>query len=328
MFNLPKVLDYRITATLYVAIVAVVVVTPFIFLHFTQGRSTQGVLLSIVVVTLCCSAYSSIKGRGINLVLFLGFVPTVTTLLSLSLIEQGITAALWVFPVIMTFYLMLSEKRAWLANALIFVAIGVVSYLYLPSAYTLRICASLFAVSMFSAILTRVISDQQQRLHTQIITDSLTGLTDRVMLGETLERAIAYCQQKKSSATLIAMDIDHFKKINDSFGHESGDDVLRAIGEILKTSIRKSNTAFRLGGEEFLVLLRDIDLSQSQELAERLRIAITELDVIPKYTVKSSFGIARYCENESWKSWVKRADVKLYEAKNLGRNRVEVDWDT
>lgn len=325
MFNLPKVSDYRITATLYVAAVAVFVVTPFIFLHLHQGRSTLAALLSLVVVTLCCSAYTSIKGRGINLVLFLGFVPTVIMLLSLSLIEQGITAALWVFPTIMTFYLMLSERRAWLANALMFVSISLVSYLYLPVEYTIRICASVFSVSMFSAILTRVISNQQARLHAQIVTDSLTGLTDRIMLGDALERAVSYCQQKNGNAILIALDIDHFKTINDSFGHDTGDEVLRAISEILKASIRKSDMVFRLGGEEFLVLLHDINLSQSEALAENLRVAITQLKTIPDYQITSSFGIARYRANETWKSWVKRADVKLYEAKNLGRNRVEVD---
>ncbi len=322
---IPNMTDYRVTATRYVALVAVTIVSPFVVNHFLQGRVGLGVLCSIIVATLCASGYKAYKGKPICNLLFVGFVPTVVLLLAISLLKQGVTAVFWVFPTIMTFYLMLSEKRAWMANLLILVVMSAMSFQYLDLAIAPRVTASLLSVSLFSAILTRVISDQQIRLHRQIVTDSLTGLTDRVLLASTLQSAAEHCRDTRSIAALVAVDIDHFKSINDTYGHDVGDEVLRQVGAVLRNNVRKGDVVFRLGGEEFLVLLYDMATKENRAVAEKLRTAISEVSVIPDRKISASFGIANYRQSEEWKVWMKRADKKLYEAKNRGRNKVICD---
>ena len=316
------VVDYRITATKYVAIVSVLVVLPFVFVHFIQGRSYIGSLLLVVVLILGVAARSGTKGQHLSLLLLFGFVPAVVALLGLSLVSQGFTASLWVFPTIMTFYLLLDERHAWLANALIFVVIASLSVRYLDGAVAVRVGASLFAVSMFSAILTRVITRQQGHMQKQIVTDSLTGVSGRILLADTLQQALHYCRTTGRVATIISLDIDHFKAINDRFGHEVGDDVLRALGAVLLSSVRKSDSVFRLGGEEFLLLLYDTDLTHGVSIAEKLRDAIAAIGIVDGLTISASFGVASSLGHQDWKAWVKRSDIKLYEAKRAGRNCV------
>jgi diguanylate cyclase (GGDEF)-like protein len=314
--------DYRVLATRYVAIVAVLVVTPFVFLHFFQGRTTLGLLLAIVAVVLVASARSSLRGQPMSLLLLLGFVPTVTTLLALSLVSQGITAVLWVFPTLMTFYLMMTEKQAWVSNVILVAVIVGMSVVTLNQDEAVRIAASLIAVSMFSIILTRVITHQQQNLHRQITTDSLTGVSDRILLNSTLEQAARRVDEEGQNASLVALDLDYFKDINDEYGHDVGDEVLKRVGATLRRSVRKSDSVFRFGGEEFILLFADIEPEQCMRIVEKLRLTIEGLTIEPVERVSASFGLAHKRKGESWQDWMKRADVNLYEAKRLGRNRV------
>ena len=139
---------------------------------------------------------------------------------------------------------------------------------------------------------------------------------------KTLQQALAYCRTTGGVATIVSLDIDHFKAINDRFGHEVGDDVLRALGEVLLKSVRKSDSVFRLGGEEFLLLLYDTDLTHGVSIAEKLRDAIATMEIVSGLTISASFGVACSVGHQDWKAWVKRSDIKLYEAKRAGRNRV------
>lgn len=162
--------------------------------------------------------------------------------------------------------------------------------------------------------------------------DALTGTCTRHYFIEKMNDAIVYHQAESLPLSLLLLDIDFFKKINDSFGHLVGDQVLKSIGKTLKATMRLSDTITRYGGEEFSVLMPNTNLQQALAVAERLRKAI-ELLIITIDGERSvrftcSMGIAE-CSNKTTdaKSLLAAADEALYEAKNRGRNRIVTSYE-
>ncbi|WP_052813073.1 diguanylate cyclase [Desulfonatronum thioautotrophicum] len=158
-------------------------------------------------------------------------------------------------------------------------------------------------------------------------TDGLTGLYNRRAFTEGLEQEIARQKRYGKPLTVMMMDLDHFKKINDAYGHAGGDDVLRHFAEVLRQTIRETDIPGRLGGEEFAVLLPETDAAQGVRLANRLgltiRSASVETDAGPvSYTV--SIGLSQLAAGDTTDTILARADQVLYRAKEGGRDRVEV----
>ena len=155
------------------------------------------------------------------------------------------------------------------------------------------------------------------------ITDALTGLFNRRRLDEAFAHELDRTQRYAKPVSLIISDVDHFKSVNDTHGHQAGDEVLQTMAGVLRHGVRAVDIVGRWGGEEFLVICPDTDLDGALALAEKLRAAI-ETTAFPGIgNATSSFGIAQYRDGESFKDIVARADTALYRAKIGGRNRVE-----
>lgn len=161
----------------------------------------------------------------------------------------------------------------------------------------------------------------------QSIHDRLTGLYNRYHLKPVLNKEIARAQREAQALSLAMLDIDHFKEVNDLYGHAQGDAVLSDIGQLIQHRIRKSDTAFRHGGEEFMLVLPNTSATEALILCEDIRklIASSAIGGMKKEAVKISIGIAQFeptddCVEDS----IRRADQALYSAKNAGRNRVEI----
>ena len=154
-------------------------------------------------------------------------------------------------------------------------------------------------------------------------TDPLTGLANRRALGEALQREVGRARRDGRPLAAVALDLDHFKRVNDSYGHATGDRLLVAVGGALLSSVRPYDLAARTGGEELLVLLPGANLVTAAEVAERFRTRIAGLvvDGLPE-TVTASAGVAVLEGDEREEGFLARADQALYEAKRLGRNRV------
>ena len=164
-------------------------------------------------------------------------------------------------------------------------------------------------------------------LKEQAIRDPLTGLHNRRFLEETLERELARAQRNKAPLALIMADVDHFKSFNDTYGHDAGDAVLRAVAKTLKGHIRGSDIACRFGGEEFTLVLPESALNAAHKKTEALRRTIASLalshDGAALGTVTMSFGLAIFPEHGTTNDeLIRAADKALYEAKSMGRNRV------
>ena len=153
--------------------------------------------------------------------------------------------------------------------------------------------------------------------------DGLTDIPNRRSFDEKLSNCLSSALIKNMKFSLIMFDIDHFKEINDTFGHQAGDAVLSELASLIKENIRKDDFFARFGGEEFMIISNNISVSGVVELAEKLRLTIETHGFPLKINVKCSFGVTGYKRGDTAESIVKRADNALYKAKENGRNRVE-----
>jgi diguanylate cyclase (GGDEF)-like protein len=155
-------------------------------------------------------------------------------------------------------------------------------------------------------------------------TDVQTGLANRRSIMEELKVLAADARSKAEPLSVLMADLDHFKDINDTWGHAAGDRVLEAFGRLLAEDLREEDLPGRIGGEEFLVILPGLGKDAAFQCAERIRKAVESLDLeYPPQRVTSSFGLSTLKEGESMDDLIRRADEALYRAKGKGRNRVE-----
>jgi diguanylate cyclase (GGDEF)-like protein len=156
-------------------------------------------------------------------------------------------------------------------------------------------------------------------------TDALTGLPNARAVKDVLNRLVAQASRMVWPLSAVLFDLDHFKQINDTFGHPKGDEVLAAVGATLLSVMRESDFCGRYGGEEFVMLLPATDLEAGAQVAERVRAAIADIQVIDDPSVTASFGVATFPDHAADAArLVRSADRALYQAKAKGRNRVEM----
>lgn len=163
---------------------------------------------------------------------------------------------------------------------------------------------------------------ESELLKERAIFDELTGLYNRHFLDEKMDEAIERSDRYNEPLSILIMDLDHFKRVNDTWGHPMGDEVLKQTAQIAKANIRKLDIPVRFGGEEFLIVLPHTDIMGAFETAEQIRRAleVNTHTIVGKYT--ASFGVAEKRVDESFNSLYKRVDEALYLAKESGRNRV------
>jgi diguanylate cyclase (GGDEF)-like protein len=169
---------------------------------------------------------------------------------------------------------------------------------------------------------TQALQDALAAANILVITDSLTQAFNRRHMETLVHDEVERAQRYHQSTALIILDIDHFKAVNDNYGHPMGDKVLRQVSDILGENLRQSDVLGRWGGEEFLILLPQINVVAATNVAEKLRQAIFTAEFGLKEPLSISLGVADLQRGESAGDWIKRADQALYKAKHLGRNQV------
>lgn len=184
-----------------------------------------------------------------------------------------------------------------------------------------------FAIGMVSYRMAIKLAEHKRALSALSRTDSLTGLLNHGSWKDLLQLSFHKCQQRNSNATLALIDIDHFKHINDNYGHIVGDSVLRQLSIALKENLRAEDLAGRYGGDEFCVILPNRSLAQAQEIMERLRHVCSHYHYPdePDLQVSLSIGLAS-CRPEFTDAsmWLNEADKALYIAKNTGRDKISI----
>lgn len=172
----------------------------------------------------------------------------------------------------------------------------------------------------------RKIKEMVRQLEESAIHDPLTGLKNRRYFAHVFHDECARSLRRKEALTLLFLDLDHFKRVNDDHGHHFGDVALKETSRFLKQQCRPYDTIVRWGGEEFIILLRATDESAAIHFSERIRIGIqSELDPDLPFSMTISIGLAQYQDNDTLEALTERADQALYHAKQTGRNRV-IPW--
>jgi diguanylate cyclase len=161
-----------------------------------------------------------------------------------------------------------------------------------------------------------------------IKTDPLTGAETRVTMNARLQDRLSNANSDHIGDWFVMMDLDHFKRVNDTYGHSVGDEVLARVASTVRTQIRTHDLFFRYGGEEFLLCIGEVDCVMAFQIAERIRRSIASGEFNApngnRFTVTASFGLVRLMPGLSVIDTIDRADAALYEAKNAGRNRVQM----
>jgi diguanylate cyclase (GGDEF)-like protein len=189
----------------------------------------------------------------------------------------------------------------------------------------LNLLGCLVVMAVVLLLAHQSVKKYQHKMESLATTDDLTGLLNRRAFYIVMDRHMASYQREPQPFCMLLIDIDHFKAINDRYGHDVGDQVLRRVGELLRHKLRRSDVAVRWGGEEFLVLLHGCDIVEAGQIAEKLRHGLeVERIFTEKHTIQItlSIGVSKYRDRESPDQCIQRADTALYEAKNSGRNRV------
>lgn len=181
-----------------------------------------------------------------------------------------------------------------------------------------------------SQVLKRMVKERTQELEETnrqmqrlAITDMLTGLYNRMRTDETLNAEIERQKRYPAPLSLILMDIDHFKTVNDGHGHNKGDEVLIEVSRLLSQRVRRTDCLGRWGGEEFLLICPNTPLESARQLADELRRAVAYQNFGIEVDITLSLGVAQYAAGDSRESLLERADTAMYNAKQEGRNRVK-----
>lgn len=167
---------------------------------------------------------------------------------------------------------------------------------------------------------------QYEDLFERASNDPLTGLYNRRVFEDRIHNMMESARRYNRPLTLVTMDLDRFKQINDNLGHQTGDEVLKTVADVFKSVVRSTDLLVRMGGDEFLAVLDDTGVENARFLAERLCSAVDELEIYADENIKLgvSIGLAELRSDESLSQWLERADDILYHAKAQGRARVAI----
>jgi diguanylate cyclase (GGDEF)-like protein len=271
----------------------------------------QNYLLSALLFLFCANA-----------LLVIGFPLLAMICAVYSTAINGHVGLYWAYPAITAVFFLMPLRDAAISNFVFLTLMAVTAFYVFPLSEFWRITTSLGLTCLFALIFAWLVGRLQQEMTELATTDPLTGCRNRATLAESLTNQIKLCKRYGRPSSILLLDLDHFKAINDNWGHHIGDTVLAGIARLLSNRLRDNDHIFRIGGEEFMVLLPETSLPEAETLAREL---VKSVAVEPFQTgigVTISGGLTQACANETWSVWLKRADQALYKAKSDGRNRV------
>lgn len=304
-----------------IALVSAALLAPFGINNLFIDRVPLGIAILVTVAVLVIDAVAIHRGRKPPVPFELLLVP-VAVAVALLLRTQAMYGVLWTYPAILFSYFVLSRRMAIPVSLGLLAAATAMVYAYIDAGTAIRVFASVLLTIVIVNIILGVVNDLHSRLVAQTVTDPLTGAYNRRHMESCLDEAIERQRRTGASAALLLIDIDQFKPINDRLGHAAGDSVLRNVVALIGARVRRLDRLFRIGGDEFLLLLPDTDHAAALSLAEdlRSRIAASAIAGTPPVTV--SIGAAMLRPGQQIDAWMHDADAALYRAKQQGRNRV------
>ena len=326
-------LEYRRTVLKAVLLVIIVAGSIFVVNNWLAGFKVYA-LVEFAMVCLCIGILAIHKSTP-NLTLWCSiFLCALYTVILIGIYSSSFNSGIftWLFIIPVLSYLLLGIKLGTIYTSA-YMATGVAILIYdllfnIADIYPITIAnialciAAIWALS-FSYEFKR--AEAVERLQQMASIDPLTGLNNRLLLDSIFDMLSQSLPEEQQSVTMLLLDLDHFKKINDQFGHDVGDKVLVEVSNLISDMRRRNDWAFRFSGEEFCMLIPNTSLQQAEKIAERLRMAIDKIAVVDgcDLNISTSIGVARWPDDGNQLPQVyKAADARLYKAKELGRNTV------
>lgn len=317
--------DFQLSIITLMGLLGVVGISPYAIYRLAQGNYLVGIadvviVTSTIIAVLFAWRTGDTVKPGICVSVIFSAAATLIT------IKLGVNGLFWIYPLILFNFFMVSPGKALSTTLLVMAALaghalywpGTVFESHYQMISFLVTSGTASGLTFIFASRTRNQRDQLQQL---AVLDPLTGARNRRAMNEELKIASASQRRHGDCYAVLVMDLDFFKQINDTYGHQAGDQVLMDFVELLKTHSRKEDRLFRFGGEEFLLLLPNTDLASLQVVARHLQEQVALHLQGPGGPVTMSSGGAILQRGEHWEAMLKRADQHLYQAKSAGRNR-------
>ncbi|SRR5690554_1710241 len=315
--------DFHLSVITLLGLCAIVGVLPFAIYRFIAGLHLTGMIDTAIVASVVFAVFYAWKtGDTARTGLFLAIVTCGGAVVATHV---GVAGLYWLFPTLLTSFFLVRPSIAIVVNALAIAILASDGDTFVSNVDRWTFVASCLVVSLCAFIFAQRTESQRMQLEKLATRDPLTGTHNRRVMETELKQAVSSQRQTEMSFGLIMLDLDHFKQINDSYGHNVGDQVLIQLSKLVLDCTRRADYLFRFGGEEFVLLLAGTDVSGMRAVAENIRQRIQAELKSPGGPVTASLGGALLAPNESWMSWLKRADAALYQAKAKGRNCVIID---
>ena len=306
---------------LSLSLLATVTISPFMFFRWFNGDTTLAIIDGIISLTAIIFFLFIYITRKIDVSqkIFAIFL-TVATITTVYI--KGESQVLWVFPTVIAVYYLMSLKLASIASPLLVISTLIILYPKVDSILFFSILATTGLTTALSFVIFRSYHEKQNELSLLASIDSLTSSGNRRALDLKLSEVIASQQRQAYTMSLILIDLDEFKDINDDHGHAVGDQILITVCELITTHTRVLDSLYRYGGDEFIIMPLNMNIKTARILAEKIRYTIEQHTFVDNIKLTLSIGVAEYETHDTLDSWISRADAALYKAKESGRNKV------
>ncbi|HEX2139858.1 MAG TPA: GGDEF domain-containing protein [Woeseiaceae bacterium] len=316
-------LPVEVYLPLLLSAAAVLGVSPFLVIRLVNGEWVMAAVDAAIIGAFAFLGLSVLRPRRVRFASVCIAILCVVGMLTTIYVQEE-RQVFWAYPALLAVFYLVKPGEAVLIAAVTILALApelvpTTEPLRLTTIFITLIMTSTFAYAF--AFLTR---GQRDQLLVLARKDPLTGVGNRRALDEKLAEVCASQTRSNVPASMLLLDIDNFKEINDEFGHAAGDQILVRLTEVIELRIRVTDSLYRIGGEEFVVVLEGQKKDQARRLAEQLRTLVEANELAPGGTVTISLGVAELGPGERPEQWLRRADVALYESKRSGRNQTSL----
>lgn len=312
---------YRDRILFHLSLAGMVLLLPLGLLNLYRYNLPAGICIFLILAIVSIDAYHLRKGKQPPIPPSIIIIPVLVGI-SFGIERLDFIAAMWLYPVMILFFFILPRFTANMINVLASITITVLAYLH---DLTVEVMLWFFSTTMLTIIfinlILNVLDTMFEKLHKAALADDLTGAYNRRHMNARLIAAQEYAKRYQTSSSVLLLDVDNFKAINDKYGHSTGDQVLKQMVDILRASLRKVDSIFRVGGDEFLMLLPETGHIQAMNVAEKLCGILANVRIIDNQTITTSIGVGEIKPDEDIEALLRRCDVALYQAKRNGRNQ-------
>jgi diguanylate cyclase (GGDEF)-like protein len=303
--------------------VAVLGVLPFAVIRFANGDWMMVGVDAIIIIGFTFLGVSVLRPRRVRFASLSIAILCVVGVLTTVYI-RGEQQIYWAYPALLATFYLTKPGEAVLISTLTIIALVPALVPRMEGIILTTMFVTLIATSVFAYAFAFLSRGQRDQLLQLARKDPLTGAGNRRALDEKLLEVCAVQARSNTPSSMLLIDIDNFKEINDEFGHAIGDQILVRLTEIIELRIRVTDSLYRIGGEEFVVVIEGQAKDKARRMAEQLRTLVEANELAPEGSVTISLGVAELAVGESPGDWMRRADLALYESKRSGRNQTSL----